>query len=231
MAIAKVGTSLYLASTGGSGFTSTPVDTVLLAPSAIVVAVVDSVGTVTTLTDASSNAYGAPAATSSLAGASQVKAWVLTNPILSTAQQWVVDNGLSAAPAFGVLFLTGTASASAVDQSTGATSTTSLTVQPGSITPGVANEILVTVVGSNQSLAASTEVDAPFVLDGKLPVSGSNWALGLGYEIQAPGPTARNPTWTLGGVGNNAAVVLSVKAATAAGTAQGNTLLLLGVGR
>ena len=230
MAIAKVGTSLYLASTGGSGFTSTPVDTALLAPSAIVVAIVDSQGTVTTLTDSSSNAYGAPAITGSLAGVSQVKAWVLLNPVTSTATQFIVDNGLSSAPALGVLFLTGTATASAVDQSTSATSTTSLTVQPGSITPGEANEILITVVGSNQTLA-STAIEAPFVQDGTLPVSGNNWALGLGYEIQAPGPTARNPTWTMGGLGNNTAVILSVIAPTATTAGAGNTLLLLGVGR
>lgn len=121
----------------------------------------------------------------------------------------------------GVLAISG-AAASPFDQESGATSSGTTSLQPGSITPSQANCILVTAVTGRSANVPS--IDGGFTLAQQL-ASGAE-ALGLAYLIQTTAAAA-NPHWTSAG-GISAITMASFKAAAAAVTIQ--QLAALGVG-
>ena len=90
--------------------------------------------------------------------------------------------------------------ASPLDQtSTPAGATSVTTIQPGSITPGQANELLVSCLAQQTGTSSITGVGiaSPFTLG---PVVGGTTGVtnsgAIAYQIQAPGPAAENPAWT-----------------------------------
>jgi hypothetical protein len=83
----------------------------------------------------------------------------------------------------------------AFDAESGTAGVAGSTIQPGSITPAVANELYVTGVTVETVVAAPT-VGSPFVvLNSNQGASSNNLAGGLAYKIKTDS-SAENPTWT-----------------------------------
>lgn len=105
-----------------------------------------------------------------------------------------------------------------------------LTAQPGSITPGSNNELVVTSFGYNNtqtfgagSVTGYTEGGAPDF------TGGTNYGGGGYYQIQTTA-TATNPSWALAQDTAGDITVASFKAGAGGGAAPAPRLLLLGVG-
>jgi hypothetical protein len=103
-------------------------------------------------------------------------------------------------PGLAVMGFSGSV-ASPLDQSTNpaATAVTVTTLSPGSKTPSQANELLVSCLAraADPSSTSATAIGSPFTLGPNIEVNGSiAEGAALGYQIQAPGPTAQNPAWT-----------------------------------
>lgn len=79
-------------------------------------------------------------------------------------------------------------------------SASSTTVQPGSITPTLNNEVVVAAIAFN--VAATQSIDSGFTkTDGVGLVGGIAYGLAVAYLIQTTA-TAENPTWTIGTSGS-----------------------------
>lgn len=107
----------------------------------------------------------------------------------------------------------GGATSSPLDQQNGnAVSDTNTTIQPGSITPGQDNELVLTVFG--EPLVSSTgSIDSGFSTPYEVAFSsGQNVGVALSYKIQTSA-AAVNPTWTASSGGFRTAIQASFKAA------------------
>lgn len=93
------------------------------------------------------------------------------------------------APAIAVLACTGT---TLYDGNENASTSSTGTVQPGSVTPSQNNAVLITGYAGDGS---SVSLDGGFTEVQDIAVSGPNWAVGLAYKIQTSAG-AENPTWT-----------------------------------
>ena len=95
---------------------------------------------------------------------------------------------------------------SANDQSNGATNANSstTTIQPGSITPTQANELVVTVLGDTDSTA--TTPSGYTIVDGVVFNGTTNFGTHLAYQVQTTA-TATNPTWTISSAFNAASIL------------------------
>lgn len=84
------------------------------------------------------------------------------------------------------------------DAESGASSVSAASLQPGSITPAAAGELLVAALGFSAALTVA--IDSSFsVTDSRVWSSGQNEGCALAYLVQAGGPTAVNPAWSWGG--------------------------------
>jgi hypothetical protein len=98
-------------------------------------------------------------------------------------------------PAIAVIAFSGVAS-SPHDQENGAGATSVSSLQPGSITPGVANELLLACVGT-LSTQTALAINSPFTASNVLNATSgtTNVGIGMAYQIQTTA-TAENPTWS-----------------------------------
>lgn len=102
------------------------------------------------------------------------------------------------------------------DQENGATSSSTTTIQPGSVTPTTDGQLVVTLF-TETSQRTGQSVDSPFtVSDGAALNPGNTWGIWMAYEIQTTA-TARNPTWTWVTAASNTAEIATFKAAAAGG--------------
>lgn len=105
------------------------------------------------------------------------------------------------------------------DQDNGAANASGGTIQPGSITPGENNELVITGVSDNNNQTFT--INSPFstVTDTSQDTNSATGA--WSYNIQTTA-TATNPTWTKGGGATppKAAAIMSFKMAAAAGGAR-----------
>lgn len=100
------------------------------------------------------------------------------------------------------------------DQQHVSISSGSSSVQPGSITPMQAGELIVSCFGSD--FANYSSVDSGFTLLDQLPATGGmNFGFGCAYLVQGAA-TAINPKFTLSGGSDNGCSVASFKASAAA---------------
>jgi hypothetical protein len=97
-------------------------------------------------------------------------------------------------PSLTVMGFSG-AVASPLDQNNKTGSGGVTTLQPGSITPTQANELLVSCLAVNGTNSGAS-VSSPFTIGPVVNGTASNEGVAEAYQIQAPGPTAVNPTWT-----------------------------------
>jgi hypothetical protein len=116
-------------------------------------------------------------------------------PTVSTSMTFTASaSGTTAAPALTVMGFANVA-VSPLDQSSHAGVGNIATIQPGSITPTQANELLVSCLAVN-STQSGIGVSSPFTAGPILNGTANHQGVAEAYQIQTPGPTAENPTWT-----------------------------------
>lgn len=146
--------------------------------------------------------------------------WYTENPTGSLASLVVTFAATNLYPAFGVSAWSGTATASVFDvQSTNNNGNApSATSQPGSVTPGQ-NDSLVIAIAAYESTAACT-IDGGFteLYDGPL-VGGSYFGGMAAYLIQTTAAAA-NPTVTYGGSNANVTAIAAFKPSAAPASLQ-----------
>ena len=127
-------------------------------------------------------------------------------PSVGSGHTFNTNNGSNNYPSICVAAFSGSA-ASPLDQLSGSSATTTLSIQPGSITPGQDSELSIAFLGCNNSESSMT-VNAGFsVTDSQLFVSGKAYGCAMGYLIQTTA-AAVNPTWTV--APNNANLVTTI---------------------
>jgi len=72
---------------------------------------------------------------------------------------------------------------------------TGATLQPGSVTPSVDNELVVTGVGNYQIAETSYSIDSGFTITDQFTPTGNSISGGMAYLVQTTA-TAENPTWS-----------------------------------
>ena len=116
--------------------------------------------------------------------------------------------------AVAVCAFLGTAASSPFDVQSGSAAEGTLTVQPGSITPAVNGEVLVTAVGSLGDTAA-TIAGGFLKTNYSQTVGGNAWGLAMGYMVQITAGAA-NPTWSVTTGSSLVAAIASFKPFVAA---------------
>jgi hypothetical protein len=99
--------------------------------------------------------------------------------------------------AIAIAAFTGGNTASPFDTQNGQSLSNSATVQPGTVTPGAANELVMTGL---EFTSAPVSVDSGVTILDQVPMAGGQyWGVALGYTIQSAA-AAVNPTWTLAAI-------------------------------
>ncbi len=151
-----------------------------------------------TVSDSASNSWGSPLASYIGSSNQTLRLYGVANPTTATNQTFTVSSGSGSYSSFVVMTFSGV---STLDQKNGSHATSSVTsFQPGSITPSINNELLLTGVCSNSvpSSSYAYSVDSSFTIatNGWKPYQpGSNYATGSAYLVQTTA-TAENPTWS-----------------------------------
>lgn len=213
MTIALV-TGTNVGATGGSTATTSAVDTT--GATLLVAATTYFTGrTTVTVTDNKGNTW--TGRTEYASGTSCLgKIFYCENPTVGSGHTvTLTDSGGSLFGSIDIAGFSGTLTASSYDVENGAGTTSGTTKQPGSVTPGEANELVVTTVGAGN--AKTFTIDSSFSIASQNSGGGSNFSNGLAYIVQSPGPSAVNPTWTVsGGAGQIVAAIATFKAAAGA---------------
>lgn len=140
--------------------------------------------------------------------------WYVANPTsVGSGHNFTACTGFTAFPSVCVIAFSGTDTSAAFDQ-TNHGNTSGSTGQPGSVTPSVDNEVLVT---GRSGVGAAGTIDSSFtVSDAQGFVGGNAYACDMAYLIETTA-TAKNPTWTSSGETGGVMVIATFKAAGAAG--------------
>jgi hypothetical protein len=198
-------------STSASGtantVTSSAVDTT--GANFIVLGLAYQVSSNPTLTDSQSNTWTA-LTESAFAGNVAVCLYYCVNPKTNASHTFSM-NGTTIFPSIAMLAFS-EVNTVPVDVENGANNgTAQSTLATGSITPTFDDELLVTVLGFNNS-GTPVSIDNSFTMvTSQNFLSGNHYGVGIAYKIQQ-GATAVNPTWTRTGTGRNATRIASFKA-------------------
>lgn len=192
MAIAVV-TSLA-AGTGINGGTTSSLNTT--GSTLLVVGVISyALGTVpVVVSDSKSNTW-TPLTASQIASDARAQIFYAENPSSVGSGHTFSVGYVSIYAAVFVLALSGTVTTSVFDQQAGTTATSVTSFQPGSVTPGSDNEIIVSLWGVNGTYSGLS-VDSGFTSIGSVAFSSGNYYGGaMGYKIQGAA-AAVNPQWS-----------------------------------
>lgn len=146
----------------------------------------------------------------------RVRIAYLKNPVVGTAHSVAIHGGAIYLSAYFAGF-SGSNLTAPVDQQNGAASTvTSTTIQPGSITPSVPNELIISGMATGLN-GVTPSVDASMTLIGSNQGNGSTYnTCGAAYAIQTAA-AAINPTWTVASGNNRVSVIASFKSSSSGG--------------
>lgn len=209
-------------SANSDNFTTSAISTINA--TLLVACVADRDGS-TTFSDNQSNTW--TATTNYNTTLSFLRFYYVANPTTNASHTFTVSCSGCAPTIGGIAAFTGTATTSVSETVTGATNTATTTLQPGSITPGANDYLLVSCYGGIDTYSS---VSAPFTpAIEEVTVTGNRNASAFAYEIQTTA-TARNPTWTWSFATTATATMGSFKVATATSSAP-STLLLLSPGQ
>lgn len=129
-------------------------------------------------------------------------------PIVGAGHTFSLAAGASASYQVMEVLAVNGAAGSPFDQENGATGTTTSTIQPGSVTPGQDNELVVTGV-THDAMGAAPSINSGFTIsDAVLYDFGDHYAGAMAYLIQTSAG-AVNPTWTLPGSAGAAAATIA----------------------
>lgn len=202
-------------SAGGVGnFTSGPIDT--SGANLIVVNVNSAIfGGTGVLSDSKSNTWTPLTSYADLAGG-RTQLYFCYGPATDINHTFTLTGSIGSA--ITVLALSG-ASSSPPDNDAGHTTNGSASsVQPGSITPTEAGEIIITGLGTATGSWGTLSIDSGFTIDTSIDFfSGSNEGSAIAYFVQGAASPV-NPTWSFSSaVGSAGASIASFKAAAATG--------------
>lgn len=175
----------------------------------VIVACSYQVSSGASLTDNKSNTWTALTESAYSANVA-VKLYYCINPVVGSGHTFTLS-GTTVYPSIGVLALSGMLNANVFDVENGANNgTAKSTIATGSITPTLDDELLVTVLGFNNS-GTPLSIDNSFtVLESQNFLASNHYGLGLAYKVQTSA-SAINPTWTRTGTGRNATRIASFK--------------------
>lgn len=184
-------------------------------------------GTYTTgdVTDNRSNSYIVSAKTTSTDGSTELGCQLAYAPATSVGSGHtisVANIGGSAFLSVCVAGFSGSLATSPLDAVNGAGGASVSSLQPGSVTPSEANELIITGLGANDMTGLG--ISPGTVAASISTVGGTSYGSGLGYHIQTTA-TAENPTWSWTNAYNCAARVATFKAAGGSG---GTVFALIG---
>jgi hypothetical protein len=158
------------------------------------------------LTDSQSNtnwSYGLAQENTSVYGI-QI-AWI-NNPSTSATHTFSYVDGSTAFPAIAILSFSGTFGG--VEKCTGSANTSATSIAPGSLTPSLANALIITGYTENTGTSATWSITGGFTIADQHDGTGGRAAIGSAYLIQTTA-TASNPTWSKSG--SNAANQVTVQ--------------------
>ena len=151
-------------------------------------------GTFTSVTDSKSNSYTCLTPTTSN-GNEITRLCYATNPTVGTSHT-VTFNGTGIFGSIAVAAFSGVTTSSPLDQQNKNQTANATTLQPGSVTPGQANEVLVTVLGY-KTAGFPISIDGSYTITDSAEFTANNYGISLAYLVQTS-PAASNPTWTRG---------------------------------
>lgn len=204
------------AATGGNTFTSGPMDS---SGTTLLVAAVSHITSVSpTLSDSKSNTWAL--IRSQVFGTSgfQLDLYYVKNPTVGTGHTFTLT-GSAFFGSVAALACSGTDTTANVDQQNGtdgAQGQTYSTFQPGSVTPSVNNEVVVTGLASDTTYT----IDGGYTITDQFPVAGgAAYGVAIAYLVQTTA-TATNPTWTISTASATTASIATFKAAAAGSAAR-----------
>lgn len=155
-------------------------------------------------------------------GSQQVAAYYVANPTVGTGHTFTENSGNF--PYIAASAWSGVKTTSPLDQHSAGAGAGTQTVQPGSITPTVAGELLLACVGSNNGTAWT--INSGFTVYNTIIVGGIR--IQAAFLVQTPA-VAVNPTWDQGVVGDQSASPLASFFAAADYTISGATTGFTGI--
>lgn len=203
-------------SVGGVTLTTSGINTTGSTLEVVVVTKI-SAGRTATFSDSQSNTW--TALTPQDDGVLAEQMYYTDNPITSASQTFTVTVGApSSFPSIEVETFSGTNPPS-FDVQNGAQGAAATTQQPGSITPSLNGEVVVTGIEDNVATAFPMSINGGYTITDQETASGGNNVGGaMAYLIQTSA-AATNPTWTLSGVASAANLnIASFKALAVANT-------------
>jgi hypothetical protein len=190
-------------SSGGTGVTTTGINTTGASLIVLAIAYYPTVGVATPTDSVGGNTWNALPAYGNQNP--YIKMYYAINPKTGTSQTFTESDGQNY-PAICVLAFNGTVTTNGFDTQNGTTTSASTPISTGSITPTYNNEVLVSSLGAGGG--SSYTIDSSFTIPagGTLDFSGGNyWGIGIAYLIQTTA-TAENPTWNGDGSFNSATI-------------------------
>lgn len=189
MAIALVA-HLIAGSTNTNGFTSSSIDTT---GANLLVYVLSNSDATATISDSKGNSYTLVTNNGGFglfSGISYCK-----NPAVGTGHTFSCV-ATATSPSLAILAFSGCDTAAPLDVFNSAASNGTNALQTGSITPGSANEVLVTSLHNQEITATTFTINQGFTIsDQSIQVNGQHHGNAAGYLIQTTA-TAQNPTWS-----------------------------------
>jgi len=171
-------------------------------------------GSPTGVTDSKGNTWTARTAYTNTGISTRIYYVNSNTPNVGTGHTFTL-NGTGIAGAINVLAFSGGA-AVPYDTENGANSTSTSTLQTGSVTPSEDNCVLITGLTGGNTYGGAGTIDLGFSITDNSPLTGgSNYGSAAAYLIQTTA-TARNPTWTLGSTVANVSTAIAVFKAAAA---------------
>ncbi|MFZ2522503.1 MAG: hypothetical protein WAX44_03280 [Minisyncoccia bacterium] len=177
----------------------------------IIITAAYNTGSTPTISDNKSNTW-TPLTDSVVVGSVTTRLYYSQNPTVGSGHTFS-NTASSNYSSVCVAAFSGVATSS-MDVQNGATNS-STTIQPGSVTPSVDKELLVTGLGWNVGRTTyPPTINSSFtVATSSNFLSGNHYGCSIGYYIQATS-SAANPTWSLGSSQSNAARISTFKPAT-----------------
>jgi RHS repeat-associated protein len=175
----------------------------------LIVSLAFNTGATVNLTDSKGNIW-TPLSSSTVTGTVSEQLYYVANASVGSGHTFS-NTGTSNFSSICVAAFSGVATSSPFDKESGATSSAS-TIQTGSVTPGLNQELLVSGLGWN-----ATRTLYPPTLDSSFTVStssdfltGNHYGCSIGYLAQS-NAGAVNPTWNLGSAQSNATRIATFK--------------------
>ncbi len=223
MAVALV-SHIGATSPNGNGFTTSTITTT--GASLLVCVIADSDGS-SPPSDSKSNTW-ATAVGPTATGNPDVTMYYVKNPTVGSGHTFTVT-AASKFPSIYIASFSGTDTTANVDQNSSFSGNAG-TMQAGSITPSVANEVVVAGVCTGNATIAT--IDSGYSTTDALAFAGGvSWGGGMAYKVQTTA-VATNPTWSNSALVTGA-VIASFKSGAGGGGGGASTpqRALAGVGR